>query len=340
MNGIDIGESMIVPEFLKKGDTIGVSAPSYSASEEKDGIRFANARKKLKDAGFNTFFTDDVFGYGEGDERAPADIRARQLESLFINDRIRAFVSAKGGDFGHEILPILNWDIIESHPKWMQGYSDNTSILLKTTVEHDIETIYCGNFGDFGMDIWHRSISDNLAFLEGKLSEQESFDYHETKFHDRVTQLEGIYDDELTIWDSVSGNVRFRGRLLGGCMDILAAFANDNSLDVKLFNDRYREGIVWYMETFSMNDNEIRQMFKNMEHDGWFECLKGFVFGREMFYEGNGYKEMITNCISEFDVPIVFNADVGHKAPRMIFVNGAISNFSLNNGKCRVTYEN
>ena len=329
---------MIIPQFLRKGDTIGITAPSYSAVEENDGIRFRNARKKLKEAGYDTFFTPDTFGYGEEEERAPAEIRAKELQSLFEDGGIRAIVSAKGGDYEYEILDILDWNLLEKYPKWVQGYSDNTSFLLKYTVEHDVGTVYCGNFGDFGMDIWHRSISDDLSFLEGNLKEQPSFDYHEIGFHDRITQLEGIYNDEPTVWKCTKGDSVIKGRLLGGCMDILAMFIEKDSLDVESFMERYPEDIIWYMETFAMNDDSIRKMFRKMSDKGWFDRVSGFIFGRELFYEGDGYEECIKDCLSEYDVPIVFGADVGHKAPRMVFVNGAVSEFDIKNGRCTVRY--
>ena len=330
---------MIIPRFLKMGDTIGVTAPSYSAMEENDGIRFDNARKKLREAGYGTFLTSDVFGYGEDDGRAPAELRANELSSLFDDDTIKVIVSAKGGDYEHEILDLFDWSLAERNPKWVQGYSDNTSFLLKYTVEHDVATIYCGNFGDFGMDIWHRSIYEDLFFLEGRLKEQVSFSHHEAGFHDRITQLEGIYNDEPTVWECSSGDATLKGRLLGGCMDILAMFAKDDSLDVGSFYDKYPEDIIWYMETFAMDDDSIRRMFSDMERNGWFERVSGFVFGRELFYEGEGYRDVVTDCLSGYDVPLVFGADVGHKAPRMVFVNGVRSEFDIHDGGCILTYE-
>ena len=330
---------MIIPGFLRMGDTIGVTAPSYSAVEENDGIRFRNARKKLNEAGYGTFLTSDVFGFGEEGERAPPELRAKELASLFDDDGVRIIVSAKGGDYEHEILDVFDWPSAERNPKWVQGYSDNTSFLLKYTVEHDVATIYCGNFGDFGMDIWHRSIYENLFFLEGRLKEQISFKYHEAGFHDRITQLEGFCDDEPTVWDSSVGDVTVRGRLLGGCMDILAMFAESDSLDVGSFYERYSDDVIWYMETFAMNDDSIRGMFSRMEENGWFERVSGFIFGRELFYEGEGYRKVIEDCLSSYDVPLIFGADVGHKAPRMVFVNGVPAEFDIRSGGCTITYD-
>ncbi len=330
---------MIIPEFLRIGDTIGVTAPSYSAVEEEDGKRFRNATKKLNEAGYSTSFTSNVFGFGKGGERAPAELRAKELTSLFDDDDIKIIISAKGGDYEHEILDVFDWSSAEKNPKWIQGFSDNTSFLLKYTVEHDVATVYCGNFGDFGMDVWHRSIYENLFFLEGRLKEQISFKYHEARFHDRITQLEGFCDDEPTVWDSSVGDVTIKGRLLGGCMDILAMFARDDSLDVRSFYDRYPDDdVIWYMETYSMDDDSIRRMFSEMEKKGWFERVSGFIFGRELFYEGEGYRKVIKDCLSGYDVPLIFGADVGHKAPRMVFVNGVKAEFCIWDGTCTLTY--
>ena len=331
---------MKIPPFLEKDDTIGITAPSYSAVEANDGVRFSNAMKKLKEAGYNTFLTPDTFGYGEDDERAPAWTRMKELRSLFIDDRVKTIICAKGGEYEQEILDIFDWESAEAHPKWVQGYSDNTFFLLKYTVEHDVATIYGGNFGDFGMDDWHRSISENLSFLEGGLTEQRSFEYHETEFHDRITQLEGFCDDEKTVWNSLSGDVRIKGRLLGGCMDVLAYFAENDSLDIKGFRARYPDDdIIWYMETYSMDDGSIRNMFSKMEENGWLKRVSGFIFGRELFYEGSDYVKTVTDCLSDYDVPIVFGADVGHKAPRMVFVNGVPAEFDISNGGCTVRYD-
>ena len=121
-------------------------------------------------------------------------------------------------------------------------------------------------------------------------------------------------------------------------MDILSLFAENDDLEIRSFLDRYPEDIVWYMETYAMNDGSIRRMFDRMSDIGWFDRISGFVFGRELFYEGEGYENVISQCLSDYDVPLVFGADVGHKAPRMVFVNGLCSEFNIRNGKCTIRY--
>jgi muramoyltetrapeptide carboxypeptidase LdcA involved in peptidoglycan recycling len=106
------------------------------------------------------------------------------------------------------------------------------------------------------------------------------------------------------------------------------------------FIDRYsQDGIIWYMETFDMDEERIRAMFEGMSKNGWFKGVSGFVFGRPLFYKGKDYKEVILQSLKDYDVPKVFDADVGHKAPRMTFINGAKARFTVSGAKGRIEYD-
>lgn len=330
---------MIIPRFLSEGDRIGVTAPSFGVTDPTDVNRFTNAKSRLSERGYEVVETLDVYTADETGRSAPAEQRVRELYSLLTDRSVGCVVSAKGGDYQFEMLLLMDWDLLERNPKWIQGYSDNTTLLFKITAEHDIATVYGGNFGDFGMDPWHRSISENLEILEGRRSSQDSYPYHEAGFHDRVTGLEGMHEDERTVWRSSVGDVVFGGRLIGGCMDVLEWFHRKATADPSGFVERYSgEGIVWYMETYDMDEARVRRMLRGMADDGWFDGVTGFIFGRPLFYSGADYMDVICDELSRFDVPKVFDADVGHKAPRMTFINGAFAEFRLSGGSCRMEY--
>ena len=105
------------------------------------------------------------------------------------------------------------------------------------------------------------------------------------------------------------------------------------------FAERYRDdGIVWYMEVYVSDHDDTVSALASMRDSGWFENVRGFVFGRPLFYDGNDYKDAVTSAIGDLGVSIVFDADVGHKAPRMTFVNGAIAEFDIRDGKCTLNY--
>ena len=333
---------MIVPRFIRPGDKLGVTAPSFGVDDPLDANRFSSARAKLAARGYDVVETPNVYTTIDEEGRSsPAPQRAAELKSLLEDPEVSCIFSAKGGDYQWEMLPLMDWDAYEGNPKWFQGYSDNTTLAFKMTAEHDVATVYCGNFGDFGMEQWHPSLEQNLEFLEGNRSEQRSFPFHATDFVDRVTGLESFQEDEPTVWGSSVGDCRFSGRLIGGCMDVLEWFVSKGTADPTGFVRRYGgDGIVWYMETFDMTEDRIASMLRRMEDAGWFADCTGFVFGRPLFYTGDrGYTELVTDALAHLEVPVLTDADVGHKAPRMTFINGAMSEFDFSDGSCTLRYD-
>lgn len=331
---------MKIPAPIRRGDAIGVTAPSFGVTDDLDRNRFANARDKLGSMGYRVVETPDVYMSDDTGRSAPAAQRVDELASLLNDPEVRWIVSAKGGDYQFEMLPLMDWDAYESDPKWFQGYSDNTTLAFPMTAEHDICTIYAGNFGDFGMEPWHRSLSENLEFVEGRRSSQDSFTHHAKDFVDRVTGLESFGEDEPTVWGSMTGDTEFSGTLIGGCMDVLEWFHSNGTADPSAFVDNYGpQGIVWYMETYDMDAARISKMLRGMEDDGWFDDCTGFVFGRPLFYQGDiGYRDLVESCLRHLEVPVVTDADVGHKAPRMTFVNGLMAEFRVENGAAKLRY--
>lgn len=314
---------MIRPKFLSAGDLIGVTAPSAGVSDPADVRRFENAVSNLEGRGYSVVMTPDVYSDMDGDRSAPAEQRARELDSLLSDPDVRYIVSAKGGDYLNEIFDFTDLSAISDDPKWVQGYSDNTDILFVITTVFDIMSIYCGNFGDYGMEPWHRSVLENMEFLEGRRVKQSSFDTYEDSFKDRVTGIEPISGDLPVSWRS-DGDVSFSGIALGGCTDKLALLVGTGRDRVRDFAERYREdGILWYMERFAGTSDDVIGDLRSMMENGWFEHASGFIFGRPMFYDGEDYESDVRSVLGELGLPMVFDADIGHKAPRMTMINGA-----------------
>ena len=331
---------MIIPPFLSAGQSIGVTAPSFGVTEPLDIKRFDHAKEKLLALGYPVKETPNVHTADETGRSSPMMQRVLELGSLLEDDSVGAIVSASGGDYQCEMLLGMDWDFVERHPKWMQGYSDNTVLLFKITAEHDIATIYCSNFGDFGMEPWHRSITENLEFLEGKRTTQRSFDRYQDGFSDRVTGFEPYSEDKDVRWICSEGDARFKGRLIGGCMDVLEWYHRKGLVDMSGFVEKYsKDGIIWFMETYDMDEDRVRKMLKGMSDDGWFDGVSGFIFGRPLFYKGSDYQTVIKEELKGFGVPIVFYADVGHKGPRMTFICGAIAEFDISDGSAEMRYD-
>lgn len=329
---------MIFSNWMKAGDFIGVTAPSDGNNKEIDFIRLNNAATALGKNGYFVTETPNVRSSLKG-RSSNADIRAKQLESLLEDERVSFLVSAGGGDFLCEMLSFLDFDKIRNHPKWIQGYSDNTGLLFTVTTLCDIATIYGNHFKDFGMEPWHPSMEQNIEILKGNFICQDSFEQYENGFYDRITGLEGYVLTEPVNWRNAGGEseITMEGRILGGCLDVLQNLCGTRFDKTREYVERYREdGILWYLESFDLNSEAMVRGLWQLKEAGWFRYAKGFFFGRPCMFTSNtdtSYEEAVMTVLRELDLPIILDGDVGHKAPRFTFVNGAIGRIHSAGGK-------
>ena len=148
-----------------------------------------------------------------------------------------------------------------------------------------------------------------------------------------MTGLEGYSKDKPVCWRTLDGkNALFQGRLLGGCMDVILNLIGtpyDGTMD---FIDRYKkDGIIWYLESFDLGFEQMMEGLWKMRSLGFFEGARGILFGRPMYYqtqtfEGRtlpSYAEVLEERLGDLDIPIIMDADIGHKGPQFVMINGA-----------------
>lgn len=335
---------MRYPEFLKKGDKIGITAPSDGNRKETDFIRLDNGKDKLTRLGFPVEETPDVRKSEKG-RSADGKTRAKELMSLVENLEIKAVFSAKGGDFLCEMLPHLDYEKISRNPKWYQGFSDNTGLLFPITTKCDIATIYGNNFNDFGMGEWHEAVINNFEILKGNLLTQESFVSYEDAFYDKVTGLEGYHEDKPVEWKHTgnASEMMMKGRLLGGCLDVLIDLIGTKYEDVAGFNERYaKDGVLWFLESFDLGSEALTRALWHLKEAGWFSKANGFIFGRPCMFNtftDTGYGEAVLSVLGELDKPVIFGADIGHKPPQFTMINGAYGTVWCADGRGKLRME-
>lgn len=69
---------------------------------------------------------------------------------------------------------------------------------------------------------------------------------------------------------------------------------------------------------------------------GYFKYCKGIIFGRPLYIKEEysmKYEESIKKALEDLQIPIIYDADIGHIAPQMSIVNGAILNVKYENNK-------
>lgn len=334
---------MFYPKFLKNGSTIGVCAPSDGVFLKKDINKFNNAIKKINNININVKETEHTRNSIKG-KSADSKIQAKELECLFLDKDVEAIICLSGGDFLLEILPYINFDIIKENPKWLQGYSDPTSLLYILTTKYDIATLYANNFKAFGMNNWHKSFLDNIEILKGNIIKQESFLKYEKNPKEIVTGLEEYNLDTKVKWENINRDeVNIKGRIIGGCIDILSELFGtkyDNTLN---FITKYsKDGTIWYFDNCELSIEMLIRVLWKFKENGWFNYCKGIVFGRsanENSYYDITFREAILRSLGDLNIPLIINADIGHIPPRMTIINGALCNIKSKNGKGSISFE-
>ena len=112
---------MIVPEYLRPGDTVAIAAPARKISPEE----VAPAVRLLEEAGFNVFYDDRLFAQ-EHQFAGNDALRASYMQELLDNPDIKAVWCARGGYGSVRIIDRLDFRRLPDHPKWLCGYSDVT----------------------------------------------------------------------------------------------------------------------------------------------------------------------------------------------------------------------
>lgn len=335
---------MIYSKYIKPGDTIGITATSGGITDELKCKRVANATVALKERGYNVISTDNLYTADFRGCSASGKERGRQFNELVSNPDVSCIISAAGGDYLMEMLEYVDFENFKKNPKWFQGFSDNTGLVYPIVTTCDVAAVYGCHIGDFGMKPWQVSTKNALGVLEGKIKTQKSFDYYENERHAYTTGYEGYYKDLPVRW--INGRdeekIEISGRLIGGCLDVIAFLIGTKYDGGREFVQKYADdGIIWVLESFNMEDVVLITHLWQMKEMGYFANAKGFVFGRPLMYNTwieQPYKDAVMSVLGNLNVPIIFDADIGHKGPQFSVVMGAKAKVTSEDGKGVLEY--
>ncbi|MDO4961192.1 MAG: LD-carboxypeptidase [Eubacteriales bacterium] len=349
---------MRYPKFIKPGDTLGFAAPSFGCAIEPYKSAFANALKKFKDMGYETLLGPNVYASdGIGISSTPENC-ARELTEMYCGDlgRCSAIFSCGGGELMCETLEYIDLDRIKAaEPVWYNGYSDNTNFVFPLVTMCDTAALYAPCAPTFGMEPWHKNLQDNIELLTGvrhsvrtygkwekeslKTEKKPLTPYNCTEKtvlklwlpEDGCTRgMSRLYANAVSSYTSAERRASMRGRLLGGCLDSLINLCGTRFDHVAEFSYKYADdGIIWFLEACDLNVISIRRALWQLEQAGWFENASGFIIGRPYHFNepmmGLDQYSAVLDILSEHDVPVIMDADIGHLPPMMPLVVGSLA---------------
>ena len=335
---------MKYPSFLKNNDLIGVPAPSGGASDDFKRNKYKNADKYFKDHGYRTLLSKNINKDYRG-RSADKRKRANELNDMFKSKDIDLILCAAGGEFLVEILPYVDFELLKKNPKFVCGFSDPTGILYPITTKYDIATIYGNNFSSFGEDTFYDCHYDFLKIISGEKLKEESYPLYEEERLEKVTGLEGLNLTEEVYWKSLDNKkVDIKGRIIGGCFDLIAELIGTKYDGIDEFNEKYKDdGIIWYFDNCELSMEEVIRTLWKMNEFGYFKHTKGVIFGRfgiEISYNDYDVKSCLEDStLNELNIPIIYDADISHKGPSLTIINGSIAHVICDKGKGKIEFE-
>ena len=115
---------MIIPSLLEPGDCIAIVSPSYHLDDEQ----FDAAITAVERMGFRAIPSPHSRDRFLDRYSAAPELRADDLKWAFNDPGIKGVLASRGGYGTIQILDLLGPELLSSHPKWMIGYSDITSL--------------------------------------------------------------------------------------------------------------------------------------------------------------------------------------------------------------------
>lgn len=276
---------MNYPEKLKKGDTIGICAPSGGIAEKEDILQLELAENQLGKMGYKIIETKSVRKETKG-RSASGKERAKEFMELLENEEVKLIIFAAGGDFLIEIFDYLDFEKIKDlKPKWLQGYSDITGISFLFNTILDIPTMYCQTIKDYAMNPLFKNLTDALGIEEGEEIVQKSFEKYEkvVDFRESI-ENENTENDKLNLKNNIEEkentnsleNINDENNLkkIEGKenREIVEIQKEENYLEELTKTYELTEKVEWKNVT-----GEEKIQIKGRSLGGCLDCIKGYI---------------------------------------------------------------
>src|ERR1700730_11637235 len=136
----------VMPEYLRPGDTIGLSCPAGAITEKE----ILPAVKQIESWGFKTRIGATIgkkdFTFGGTDEE-----RLKEFQDMLVHPGTKAILCARGGYGAVRIIDELRWEQFIAFPKWIIGFSDITVLHSHLNRNFRIASLHskmCNSFPD------------------------------------------------------------------------------------------------------------------------------------------------------------------------------------------------
>ena len=277
---------------VKKGDTVGVIAPS-SKIDEDDLEVINNSVLLMESTGLKVKFAKNAFKNTLGYGATPKE-KAEDINEMFADKEVKLIFCVSGGFNSNTVFEYLDYEVIKNNPKPLCGFSDSTSlgniIYAKTGV-----------------------ITFNGPTFKALTSWATPYAYEEVvkRFIDGNMNLGKDDDEYITIKEGIA-----EGILVGGNLSLV------NEMSAGKYAINFTDKIL-FIEEFCLETPPelVSNYLYNMKQNGVFDKIKGIWVGN---YDGSVALEKILLDVLEdkYSFPIIKSNNFGHTERKTVIPVG------------------
>lgn len=327
--------NILYPKPIQKGDKIAISAFSSGVHEGMHHL-VIKTKTYLEKLGYVVEIGETVWTQSKG-RSASVEKRLNEFMNFWKDDSVAAIIPPWGGNFALDLIKAVDWvSLRETEPKWVLGYSDISTFNFMLSTKARIASAHGPNIIDLSFQEWDDVTKGWLGALttkHGDVFEQHASEYYQINWPSSDTEEDVQFNlNQPTKWKCALPNRQseFSGRLLGGCLNTIRNLIGTSQDHINSLIDetKFSEGIVWYLECTNMDTANVYQSLWQMREAGWFDNIKGVMFGRIddcKQYQDFTIQQAFEDIFSEFDIPVLYDLDIGHFPPQMTLINGGFA---------------
>lgn len=310
--------SLTRPPRLRRGDVVGLVAPSGASWEADDRDQVDEVVRALGFVPRHGRHSMDRFGYLAGQDRD----RASDINAMFADPDVKALLCVRGGWGVARMLPFVDFDRIRANPKAVMGFSDITGLHMALQARAGLVSFHGSNAAGAWGPLAVASLDELL--VEGRAATVHNPPAREP----RLVQRQGR---TVTITPG-----RARGRLIGGNLTVFAALAGTPYMpDTR--------GAILVLEDVGEAEYRIDRMLTQLRLAGLLDGITGFVFGQctrcsdaSPGFGNFPLSELLEQHVRPLAVPAFHGLMIGHIADQPFLPLGAEVEMDARAGQLRL----
>jgi muramoyltetrapeptide carboxypeptidase len=321
------------PICLQAGDTVRIVCPGWPALTLMPAARQARAESVLADLGLKVTYGKHS-GASSGHSAGTAWQRAADINDAFADPAVKGIMCAVGGTHSLDLLPLLDYQLIEANPKVFISHSNNASLNLAMYAKARLISFqplcFANHLGEFP-----RPFPETIRNFQNACMRSAPICFESV---DRRT------DQPLPFWFdptrdedvrslTINGGWRWlregraSGPLVGGYLSPLFEVTGTEW-------EPCVSGAILYWDATHFNGNVVAvdAILSALARRGILSQIAGMVVGHPSRLIASEWMASLDAVVlkwaAEFDGPILVDADCGHTDPTWVLPLGSVGHLN------------